>query len=89
MRFLVRPCRRRAGQHVATASTFNGQPAVKVTQPGHPGYAIVSRTAKPLLLQVSVPGSAGGTITLSDYDVPATITAPAAADTIDGSKLGL
>jgi hypothetical protein len=75
--------------YVATTSTFNGQPAIKITQPGRPGYAIVSDTAKPLLLQVSVPGAAGGTITFSDYNAPATITPPPASQTIDGGQLGL
>jgi hypothetical protein len=75
--------------YVASASTFNGQPAIKITQPAHPGYAIVSGTDKPVLWQVSVPGSAGGTITFSDYNAPARITAPPAGQTIDGSQLGL
>lgn len=75
--------------YVASTATFNGQPAIKITQPDHPGYAIVSDTAKPVLLQVSVPGSAGGTITFSDYNAPARITPPPAAQTIDGSQLGL
>ena len=74
---------------VATSATFNGQPAIKITQPHHPGYAIVSDAAKPLLLQVSVPGAAGGTITFSDYNAHATITPPPASQTIDGSQLGL
>ncbi len=75
--------------YAASAATFNGRPAVKITQAAHPGYAIVSDTAEPLLLQVSVPGSAGGTITFSDYNAPAKITPPPPAQTIDGSQLGL
>ena len=77
------------GGYVATTTTFDGQPAIKITQSAHPGYAIVSDSAKPLLLQVSVPGAAGGTITFSDYNAPATITPPPASQTIDGSQLGL
>jgi hypothetical protein len=77
------------GGYVKTTSTFGGQPAIKITQPGHPGYAFVSDTAKPVLLQVSEPGASGGTITFAGYNVPATITPPPASQTIDGSELGL
>jgi len=75
--------------YAAASATFGGQPAIKITQPGHPGYAYVSDTAKPVILQVSQPGSSGGTITFADYNVPVTITAPPAAQTIDGSQFGL
>jgi len=79
-----------AGKTYAAASApYDGQPAIKMTQPGHPGYAYVSDTAKPVVLQVSAPGSSGGSISFADYNEPVTITPPPAAQTIDGSELGL
>jgi hypothetical protein len=75
--------------YVATTATFRGQPVVKVTQPGHSGYAYISDTAKPVLLLVTEPGASGGSIEFSAYNVPVTITPPPAAQTVDGSQLGL
>lgn len=54
--------------YAATTTTFRGQPAIKITQSGRPGYAYVSDTAKPLLLQVTEPGASGGSITFSRYN---------------------
>jgi hypothetical protein len=72
-----------------TLSTVQGQPAIRIAQPGHTGYAYVSDSANPVLLEVTAPGASGGSITFSDYNAPVRITAPPAAQTIDGSKLGL
>jgi hypothetical protein len=75
--------------YAATPATFGGQPAIKITRHGETGYAYVSDTASPLLLQVAKPGASGGSIQFTNYNAPVTITAPPAAQTIDGSQLGL
>jgi hypothetical protein len=72
-----------------TLSAVGGQPAIRIAQTGHSGYVYVSDTAKPVLLEVTAPGTSGGTITFSDYNAPVRITVPPAAQTIDGSELGL
>jgi hypothetical protein len=78
-----------ANRYAGASATFSRQPAIKITQPGRPEYAYVSDTAKPVILQLSEPGSSGATLTFSDYNVPVTITSPPAAQTVDGSQFGL
>ena len=75
--------------YVATPSRFHGGPAYKLATTGSPGTAYISTAAKPLVLMISDPDSGGGAITFSDYNAVVAITPPAAAATIDGSKLGL
>jgi hypothetical protein len=75
--------------YVAVTTTYHGQPVIKVSQLGHTGYAYISDAAKPVLLLVTEPGASGGSIAFSNYGVPVTITAPPAAQTIDGSQFGL
>ncbi len=77
------------GGYTDTLSTVQGQPAIRIAQPGHSGYAYVCDSAKPVLLEVTAPGASGGSITFSDYDAPVRIAVPPAAQTIDGSELGL
>jgi hypothetical protein len=68
--------------------TYQGAPAYQVTQSGKPGVATVSNTAKPLLLKITaLEGS--GSITFADYNSAKTITAPTAAESLDGSQLGI
>jgi len=81
----VRPT---SGTGSTAVTTYQGRPAIKVTQPGNTGYAYASDTAKPVLLVVTEPGASGGNIQFSHYDAPVTITPPPAAQTIDGSRFG-
>jgi hypothetical protein len=74
---------------VATPTTYQGQSAYVVTQSGQQGYAYVTNPGKPMLAKLAEPGSSGGVITFTEYSTPLTITAPTAAESIDGSKLGI
>jgi hypothetical protein len=54
------------------------------------GYAVVTDSSKPLLLQVSPPpGSPLSEMTFDDYDQPFTITPPPTSEVVDGAKYGL
>jgi hypothetical protein len=76
--------------YTATPTTYHGQAAYEVAQAGKTGTAIVSNTTPPLLLQISdLKTSSGGTITFSNYNALAAITAPSAAETVDGTQLGI
>jgi hypothetical protein len=75
--------------YTAVPVTYNGGPAYQVTQSGKPGTAFVSNTATPLLLKITDPQADGGTITFTDYNAAKTIAAPTAAESIDGSQLGI
>jgi hypothetical protein len=75
--------------YAAVPVTFNGAPAYEVTQSGQQGTAFVANTATPLLLKITDPQANGGTITFTSYNATKTITAPADAESIDGSQLGL
>ena len=75
--------------YVATPTTFQGQSAYEVTQSGQKGYAFVTNSATPMLAKLAEPGANGGVITFTEYSTPLTITAPSAAETIDGSALGI
>ncbi len=75
--------------YVAAPTTYGGAPAYAVTQSGNRGTAFVSNTATPLLLKLTDPQAAGGAVTFTDYNATKTITAPPAAESIDGSQLGL
>jgi len=74
---------------VATPTTYQGQSAYEVTQAGQQGYAYVTNSATPMLAKLAEPGSSGGVITFTEYSTPLTITAPTAAESIDGSALGI
>jgi hypothetical protein len=75
--------------YTATPVTYHGQPAYLITQAGQSGTAIVSNTAQPLLLQISDPQSSGGIITFTNYNTVTSIAVPSAAETVDGTKLGI
>lgn len=73
----------------AVPVTYQGAPAYQITRSGKTGIATVSNTATPLLLKISAPQEGGGAITFGDYNSAKTITAPSAAESIDGSQLGI
>ena len=75
--------------YVATPTTYQGQSAYEVTQAGQQGYAFVTNSATPMLAKLAEPGASGGVITFTEYSTPLTITAPSAAESIDGSALGI
>jgi hypothetical protein len=75
--------------YVATPTTYQGQSAYEVTQSGQQGYAFVTNSATPMLAKLAEPGTSGGVITFTEYSTPLTITAPSAAESIDGSALGI
>ena len=75
--------------YVATPTTYQGQSAYEVTQAGQQGYAYVTNAATPMLVKLAEPGASGGVITFTEYSTPLTITAPSAAESIDGSALGI
>ena len=75
--------------YVATPTTYQGQSAYEVTQAGQQGYAYVTNSATPMLAKLAEPGTSGGVITFAEYSTPLTITPPSAAETIDGSALGI
>jgi len=71
-------------------ATIDGQATEAFKQPKHAGSGVVyiSRSATPEIVQLQGPGSEGQ-VNFTNYNAPATITAPPAADVIDGSKFGL
>jgi len=75
--------------YAAVPATYEGAPAYEVTQTGQQGTAVVSNTATPLLLKLTDQQANGGTITFTDYNATKTIAAPTAAESIDGSQLGI
>jgi hypothetical protein len=75
--------------YVATPATYSGRPAYELTEAGNPGEAFITKTAAPLLLKIAETGSDGGAITFSNYNLVTSITLPSAAESIDGSALGV
>ena len=73
----------------AVPVSYQGAPAYQITQSGKPGVATVSNAATPLLLKITAPQAGGGSVTFGDYNSAKTITAPSAAESIDGSELGI
>jgi hypothetical protein len=74
----------------AGTATVNSQPTLAFKQPKDPsnGTVYVSESATPQILRIAGPAGQGS-IDFSDYNAPATITAPPASQVIDGSKFGL
>jgi hypothetical protein len=74
----------------AGTATINGQPTLALKQPKSPsnGTVYVSESATPQILRIAGPAGQGS-IDFSDYNAPATITAPPASQIVDGSKFGL
>jgi hypothetical protein len=75
--------------YTATPTSYLGSPAYHLTQSGSKGSAFISNAATPLMLEISDPSSGGGVITFSKYGAVTTITPPSAAESIDGSQLGI
>ena len=73
---------------MATPTTYEGRSVYEVIQSGTPGYGYVTNSATPMLLAAGAQSESGGAITLTEYSTPLTITAPSAAESIDGSGLG-
>jgi hypothetical protein len=69
--------------------SYQGAPAYQITRSGKTGIATVSNTVTPLLLKITAAQAGGGAITFADYNSAKTITAPSAAESIDGSQLGI
>jgi hypothetical protein len=74
----------------AGTATVNGQSALGFKQPKNAsdGTVYVSDAATPEIVRIAGTASEGS-IDFSDYNAPATITAPPASAIIDGSKFGL
>jgi hypothetical protein len=75
--------------YVATPTTYNGKSAYKVTQTGQAGYAYITNSSTPTLAKLAEPSASGGVIAFTEYSEPQAITAPSAAESIDGTKLGI
>ena len=71
-------------------ATVNGQAVEAFKQPTHAGSGTVyiSQSSTPEIVRLQGPSNEGQ-INFTNYNAPATITAPAASDVIDGSKFGL
>jgi hypothetical protein len=74
----------------AGSAMISGQPALGFKQPKNTsnGTVYVSDTATPEIVRIAGPSNEGS-VDFSDYNAPATITAPPASKVIDGSKFGL
>lgn len=77
-----------AGTTKAGTATIDGQRAAELVNAKQHGTAYVTDTAKPEILQITVGGSGGGSLSFSYYATAPAITAPPASDSIDGSKYG-
>jgi hypothetical protein len=72
----------------AQTTTVDGQPAVALTDVGYYAVTMYVSTSAPIrLLRVRTPGQ--GYTDFTDYNAPATFTAPPAIDTVDGAEYGL
>jgi hypothetical protein len=71
-------------------ATINGQTTEAFKQPTHAdnGIAYISQSATPQIVRLQGPANQGQ-INFTNYNAPATITAPPASEVIDGSKFGL
>ena len=71
-------------------ATINGQAAEAFKQPTHSGSGIVyiSVSATPEIVRLQGPSNEGQ-INFTNYNAPATITAPPASEVVQGSKFGL
>ncbi len=69
---------------------IGGQSVLAFKQPKHAGSGTVyiSDSATPQIVRIAGTASQGA-INFSDYNAPATITAPPAGEVVDGSKFGL
>lgn len=73
---------------VATPVTYDGHRAYEMTLPGQQGHAYITNSATPTLAELALPGGSGTAITFHAYDTTPTITAPSAAESMDGGAVG-
>jgi hypothetical protein len=78
------------GMVKAGTTVIDGQRALKftATKGTEHGYAYVTDTTKPEVLQITQTGAGGGSLIFTYYTTPPAITPPPASQTIDGSKYG-
>lgn len=71
-------------------ATIHGQPTESFKQPSHAGSGIVyiSQSSTPEIVRLQGPSNEGQ-INFTNYNAPATITAPPASEVIQGSQFGL
>ena len=75
--------------YTATPTTYNGKSAYKVTRRARAGYAYITNSSTPVLAKIAEPTATGGVIAFTEYSQPQAITAPSAAESIDGTQLGI
>lgn len=73
----------------AGTATIDGQRALKLLNVGQHATVYVTDTTKPVILQIIVSGSGGGSLSFTYYTTAPAITPPPASETIEGSKYGL
>ncbi len=75
------------GMVKGTSTTIAGQPALQIKDSGDAASAFVTVDAKPQFLRLDGGGS-NGRLDFTDYNAPLHLTAPPAAETLDGAKYG-
>ena len=71
-----------------TTSTVDGQRVLSLTQSGQAGTVYVSDTADPVIVRMAQPGAGGGSVDLTEYGAPFSVTAPPASQTLSGKDYG-
>lgn len=75
------------GMAKGSTTTIAGQPALQIKDSGDAASAFVTVDAKPQFLRLDGGGS-NGRLDFTDYNAPLHLTAPPAAETLDGAKYG-
>lgn len=75
------------GMAKGSTTTIAGQPALQIRDSGDAASAFVTVDAKPQFLRLDGGGS-NGRLDFTDYNAPLHLTAPPAAETLDGAKYG-
>ena len=73
----------------ATTTTFNGQPALKLTATDGTDAMVVAKTDSPQLLQLLDTTSDGNTMNFTAYNTNTTLTPPPTNQTLNASPYGL
>jgi hypothetical protein len=74
--------------YVATPTTYKGRSVYEFIASGQPGYAYITNSATPTLVELDIPGKTDGVMTFTVPGTPLTIAAPSAAESLDGSTFG-
>ena len=74
--------------YVATPTTYEGHSVYEFVASGQPGYAYITNSATPTLVELNIPGKTDGVMTFAASGTPLTISAPSAAESLDGSTFG-